>query len=336
MKARQIDILKQPILTLLATFALLVTLQVRRALRYPHPAEDLSEVLSPVGEWIDGVLGGTWGVVVVLISLFFAALIITRIIGRYALSVIRTFIPMVLFAICVGGVLLPIGTPSLMLSVLMIAISTELMIVSFKRTERFSEVMRGAFWLGLAVLIIPDLIYVAILLPIQWLIWQRTPREMVAGLIMVLLPLLPTSTLWWMNGEEFWWLATEWCSALSPIAPTSLTALYTSLGGLLPSILLGALTLLTFASIVVSFGGFSSMRTRARKGHHYFTLLYLVGVAMLLLGIPASIAVAVMGFSSVPLIHTFFVRRTGIVSAIIYIVLLLTTLLTVLYPSLGI
>lgn len=336
MKARQIDILKQPILTILVTFALLATLQVRRAVLYPHPAEESSDILSPLGVWIDSLFGGAWGVVAVFISLLFAALIITRIIGRYALSVIRSFVPMVLFAICVGGVLLPIGSPALMLTVLMISVATELMIMSFKRTERFSEVTRSAFWLGVATLIVPNLIYVAILLPVQWIIWQRSPREMVAGGIMFLLPLFPISTLWWMGGKEFWWLATEWCSALSTIAPTDFVALYNHLGGLMPTILLGALTLLTLASIIVSFGGFGSMRIRARKGHFYFILLYLVGVAMLLLGIPASVAVAVMGISSVPLIHTFFVRRTGVVSAIIYILLLITTLLTALYPSLGV
>lgn len=335
MKARQIDILKQPIPTLLASFALLVATQTLRAVRHPLPAEALSGVLSPLGVWIDTLLGGVWSIVAVIISLFLASLVVTRIIGRYALSVIRSLVPMVLFAICVGGVLLPIGSPALMFTVLMIATSTELMILSFKRSERFSEVMRGAFWLGLAVLIIPDLIYVAILLPIQWVIWQRTPREMIAGFIMFLLPLLPISTLWWMGGKEFWWLATEWCSALSPIQPTNLAALYDSLGGLVPTILLGTLTLLTLASIVVSFESFHTMRIRARKGHLYFTLLYLVGVAMLLLGTPASVAVAIMGFAAVPLIHTFFVRRTGVASAIIYIVVLLATLFATLYPSMG-
>ena len=334
MNARQIDILKQPIPTLLATFALLATSQTLRAVRLPYPAENLSGALSPVGAWIDTIGGGTMGIVVVLLAVLLASLIITRIISRYSLSVIRSLVPMVLFSICVCGIVLPIGSPALMLSVLMIVHATELMIMSFKRTERFSEVMRAAFWTGLAALIVPDLVYVALLLPIQWLIWQRSPREMVAGIIMLFLPLLPASYLWWQGGKEFGWLTSEWCAALSPITPIDFAALYGSIGGLMTTILFGILSLLTLASIVVFLGGFGSMRIRARKGHLYFTLLYLVGTLMLLLGIPAAVAVSVMGFASVPLIHTFFVRREGASSALIYILVLLATLFTAAYPLL--
>lgn len=335
MKSRQIDILKQPIPTLLATFALLLTWQTLRAVRLPYPAENLSGALSPVGAWIDSTLGGIAGTIVVLIAVLIASLIITRIISRYSLSVIRSLVPMVLFSICVCGVVLPIGSPALVLSVLMIVHSSELMIMSFKRTERFSEVMRAAFWTGLAALITPDLVYVALLLPIQWLIWQRSPREMVAGVIMLFLPLLPTSYLWWQGGKEFGWLTREWCSSLSPITPIDFAEFYGSIGGLMTTILFGILTLLTLASIVVFVGSFGSMRIRARKGHLYFTLLYIVGAAMLLLGLPATVAVATMGFASVPLIHTFFVRREGAMSAIIYILVLLATLFTATYPLLA-
>jgi hypothetical protein len=335
MKSRQIDILKQPIPTLLATFALLLTWQTLRAVRLPYPAENLSGALSPVGAWIDSTLGGIASTIVVLIAVLISSLIITRIISRYSLSVIRSLVPMVLFSICVCGVVLPIGSPALVLSILMIVHATELMIMSFKRTERFSEVMRAAFWTGLAALIIPDLIYVALLLPIQWFIWQRSPREMVAGVIMFFLPLLPASYLWWLGGQEFGWLTREWFSTLSPITPIDLAEFYGSIGGLMTTTLFGILTLLTLASIVVFVGSFGSMRIRARKGHLYFALLYIVGAAMLLLGVPVAVAMATMGFASVPLIHTFFVRREGTVSAIIYIVVLLATLLTAIYPQLA-
>lgn len=276
------------------------------------------------------------GSIIVLIAVLLASLIITRIISRYSLSVIRSLVPMVLFSICVCGSLLPIGSPALALSVLMIVHATELMIMSFKRTERFSEIMRAAFWTGLAALIIPDLVYVALLLPIQWFIWQRSPREMVAGTIMFLLPLLPTSYLWWQGGKEFGWLIHEWWGSLSPIAHIDFAEFYGSIGGLMPTILFGILTLLTLASIVVFVGGFGSMRIRAHKGHLYFSLLYTLGVAMLLWGLPTAVAIAVMGVASVPLIHTFFVRRKGVMSAIIYILVLLVTLFTAIYPLLAV
>ena len=42
---------------------------------------------------------------------------------------------------------------------------------------------------------------------------------------------------------------------------------------------------------------------------------------MLLLSAPAAVAVAVMGFASVPLLYTLFVQRPGVVSAVVYVVL---------------
>ena len=78
------------------------------------------------------------------------------------------------------------------------------------------------------------------------------------------------------------------------------------------------------------------MRLRARKGHIYFSLLYLVGVAMLLLGIPVVVALPVMGFASVPLIHTFLVRRKGAVGVVVYVAIVLLTLATSVLLSLGI
>ena len=336
MKARQIDILKQPILTLLATFALLMTVQSLRALHFPRPAENVANTLSPVGSWIDGAMSGTVGLIATLLAILLASVIITRIISRYTLSTIRSLMPMVLFVICVCGVLMPIDSPALMLTLLMIVHSTELMIRSFKRTEQFGDVMTGSFWVGMAALIVPDLIYVAILLPFQWILWQRSPREMVAGFLLFLLPLLPASFLWWMDGKEFGWFAIEWFESISPITIVDFNSLYISLGGLIPSTLGGLISLLTIASIAVYFNSLGTMRTRARKGHLFFTLLYLVGLAMLLIGIPAGVATLIMGYASVPLIHTFFARRTGIASAIVYLLILLLTIFTTAAPQIGI
>ncbi len=336
MKARQIDILKQPIPTLLVTFLLLVTVQALRAMQHPYPAENIAESLSPLGRLIDTSLEGVAGVVVTLIATLFTSILITRTISRYALSVIRSFVPMVLLSIGVCGILFPIGSPALALSVAMIAKATELMIMSFKRTERFGEVMMAAFWTGTVALIIPDLVWIVALLPIQWLIWQRSPREMVAGVIMTMLPLLLASCGWWFAGKPFGMFAKAWCATLPPFEVMDFEAAYHQMGGILPTLLLATILLLTLASIVASFGAFGSMRVRARKGHLYFSLLYILGVVMMfLLGTPAAVAVAVMGFASVPLIHTFFVRHKGVAIAAIYALVLLLTILTAAAPIWG-
>lgn len=334
MRRQQTDILKQPIPTLLFTFVALLVVQTLRAVRAPLGAESVGGVLSPVGEWIDSSLGHVGGMVVVLLSVVVASVIITRIISRYSLSVIKSLLPMVLFVVGVCGVVFPIGSPAIALALLMIVHATDLMIMSFKRSERFSEVMRASFWTGLAALVVPDMVYLLLLLPLQWLIWQRSVREMVAGVIMALHPLLLASFCYWVGGEEPLWLVGEWWQTITPLHAPDFAGLYHSVGGLGSTLLFGSLLLLTLLSMVVFVTSFTSMRLRARKGHIYFTTLYFVGLAMLLLGSEPQVALPVMGYASVPLIHTFFVRRKGVVSAIIYMVLVALTLVCALLPLL--
>ena len=330
---REIDILKQPIPTLLATFALLLTVQTLRARLAPTPAESIEGILSPLGVWIDTTLGNIGSLVAVILSAIISSVIITRIISCYSLSVVRSIVPMVLFVVSVCGVTFPIGSAAIMAVMLMVVHATDLMIMSFKRSERFSEVMRASFWTGLAALIVPDLVYVLALLPLQWLIWQRSPREMVAGAIMALLPLLPASFAWWVGGKEPLWFAEAWSQSITPLRAPSLGVLYDSVGALLPTILFGVLLLLTLVSILVTLGGFNSMRLRARKGHIYFITLYLVGLFMLLLGSEPAVALPLMGYASVPFIHTFFVRRKGALGVIIYIMVVVIALAAAILPT---
>ncbi len=332
MQRQQTDILKQPIPTLLFTFAALLVAQTLRAIRAPYTAESVEGLLSPLGEWIDASAGYGGGVAIVLLSVVVASVIITRIISRYSLSVIKSFVPMVLFVVGVCGVVYPTNSPAIALSLLMVVHATDLMIMSFKRTERFSEIMRASFWTGLATLILPDLVYLLLLLPLQWLIWQRSPREMVAGVIMALLPLLPASFCWWMAGEEPLWLLREWSSSITPIHTPNIALLFESVGGWGATLLLGVLVLLTLSSMVVFVEGFSSMRLRARKGHIYFMVLYLVGLFMLFYGSEPLVAIPIMGYASVPLIHTFFVRRKGVASTIIYVAVVVLSLTTAILP----
>ncbi len=55
MTSRKIDIIRQPIPTLLATFGVLVTLLTIRSVRSPHPAEVATDFLSPLGVWLNGI-----------------------------------------------------------------------------------------------------------------------------------------------------------------------------------------------------------------------------------------------------------------------------------------
>lgn len=333
MRRQTFDIHKQPLLVLLLTLVALLVVQTTRAIVAPLGAERVSDILSPLGGWIDGLLAGS-GAVIATLAVVVGAVITTRIITRYTLSPVRSFVPMMLFAVGTIGTLFPVGSPAILLALLMLVHSTDLMIRSFKRSESFSEVMRGSFWVGLATLIVPDVVYVMILLPFQWVIWQRSPREMVAGAIMALLPLLPASFCWWVAGEEPLWLAEEWCATITPLHTPNFGLLVESVGGVWSASLVGLLTLLTLASTVVVISGYNTMRLRARKGHLFFAVLYFVGVFMLLCGSHPAVALPIMGYAMVPLVNTLFVRRQGALSATIYIAMVALALLVALLPLL--
>lgn len=328
---REYDILKQPIPTLLVTVGALFLLLTSRAIRSPYATEQGEGILSPVGVWIDSLLGPYVGVVVVAGAIISASLILTRVINRYSLSVIRSFMPMVLFMVCVLGVVYPISSPSIMLSLLMLTEATELMFLSFKRQERFSQVMRGAFWTALAALIVPQISYLLILLPVQWVIWQRSTREMFAGALMVPLPMLLGSCLFWFGGQPFGWLLDEWYNCFAPLKVVNIAELYACSGGILNCALWGVVMLITLWSILVFVGNYHSMRTRARKGHILFSLFFLLEMMMFFLfNCHTMVIVPLMGLSAVPLIHTLFVKRKDILSMVIYFVLIGLTALSAL------
>lgn len=325
--ARQQDILKQSIPTLLVTFGALLVLQTTRALSRPFGTESVEGVLSPVGVWFDSLLNPYVGIAVGLIATALASVIFARIINRYSLSVIRSFMPMVLYVVCAFGVVYPAGSPSVMMAMLMLTRSVELMLLSFKRHECFGEVMCASFWAAMAALIIPEMTYLLLLLPAQLLIWQRSPREIFASALMVPLPMLLASCLYWFGGTPFGWLQREWYNTFPTLDFVNFGEIFTLSGGVLNCVLWGLLTILTLLSILVFVGNYSSMRTRARKGHIIFSLLFLFGLLMLLIGCHTAVVLPVMGLASVPLIHTFFVRRKDVVSVVIYLIIIgLTTL----------
>lgn len=329
MRGAKTDILKQSIPTLLVTFATLLGALILKALAVDecYPAAEL----SPAGEWFDVALGSVWGVVVAGVAIVLAAIIVTRITSRYSLSVIRSFVPMVLLVVCCFGVVLPVESPSIVVALLMVVHSTELMLMSFKRAERFSEVMRASFWLGMAVAMVPDMVYLLLFLILEWIVWQRSLREMVAGTIMLLLPLGPLSFIWWAGGREPLWFVEEWCGALTvPQLPTiDLAGVVGTLEGAAHLLLFLLIFILSLVSVVVFILGYGSMRLRARKAHTLFMVLFFVGVAMVLMGLSPALALPIMGFASVPLIHTFFVRRKGVGSAVVYVLMLALTVASV-------
>lgn len=319
MYQRRLDIVKQPIPIILGTFGLLIALLTIRAVGAPLSCEDVEGMLSPVGVWFDGLFSPLWAVVFSVVMAVASAVVFTRIISRYSISVIRSFIPLVLYGVFVCGVVFGVGSPSLQLSLFLLAHSAELMVGSFRRCEMFDEVMCASFYAGLAALLVPDLLYVSLLIAYQWMLYRRSVRESVAGAIMWLLPIVPAEFVGWLAGGKVGDVAAGWIESLSHLQLGSVDSLLTACGGTFGVVLLGMLLLLGAVGVVKFVASYGTMRIRARKIHLYFALLFLLGVVMLLLGVSPVVSVPIVGMGAVPLVHTYFVRRPGVVSAAIYV-----------------
>ena len=320
MQQRKPDIIKQPIPLILGTFAVAVALLVARAVRAPLPCEaEVAGVLSSVGVWFDGLFSPLWSVVFAVFMTVGSAVVFTRIISRYSISVIRSFIPLVLYCLLVCGVSYPVGSPSLGLALFLLAHSAELMVGSFKRKTMFDDVMCGSFYAGLAALLVPDFVWASLLVAYQWSLYRRSARECVAGGVMWLLPIVPAEFVSWVVGGKVGLVVGEWAERLSLPSVLSVNDVVQQCGGVFGGVLVGVCLLLGVVCLVAFVAAYGAMRIRARKIHLYFSALFLVGVAMLLLGFPVVVALPIVGMGAVPLVHTFFVRVPGVWSVNIYI-----------------
>ena len=328
MTSRKIDIIRQPIPTLLATFGVLVTLLTIRSVRSPHPAEVATDFLSPLGVWLNGLLGSGGGIAATILATIVSGVIITRIISRYSISVIRSFMPMVLYIIGVGVVAFSPQNPSLHLCWLLLLRSAELMIAGFKRYEMFDSVMCSAVYMAIAALLVPDLVWVVPLLVIEWFVFRRSPREMVAAVVAMCGPVAICTFAWWTADHNVWCFAEGWAAALTKPTLIDFGSLIRECGGVMTTIALGLYTLLSLLSIATIITNNQGMRLRARKIHICFTILWFIGLAMLLVGVPFAVALPTMAIGAIPLIHTFFVKHSGVFSALYYVALVAVAIAT--------
>lgn len=285
----------------------------------------LAGSLSPLGVALDGLVGGYGWVAAVasLIVVLLSATVFTRLILRYSLSVIRSLLPLVLYGVWVlGSGFVP--SLSLHLAGFMLIRSAGLMIHSFKREERFNDVMCASVYVILAALLVPDLVWTLLLLPVAWSTFRRTPREVLCSLLAMVAPLLVVSYVWWVPTGRVWTFLEGWYGGLTKLHldPTALLA-YVDAMGPTNVAMVALLVLLTLASVVVYVRSRGAMRLRARKVHVCFLLHFVVGVVLLLGGAPVATSVLLMAVGSVPLLHTFFVHCPGLPTALIYLLLLL-------------
>lgn len=315
------DILKQPAAIILLTEgALLLT-----GVLFTLGEREVLAAATPTAELIEGIFGGAgtlFGALFATLLIIVNSLLAARIVTRYSASVVRSFVPMVLYIIAACATTIQTGSVIPQLTATLLIAGSSRLIRSFKRALIFAPLFEGFFLIGIIPLLYPNAFPIVLLSLLMMPIYERTPREWLAGLAGALLPTILCAWLWWLFAEQD--VATTLNENLFALSNSGLQIadLFT-IDRLSEGVLLSFMTLIVLCSLVSLIVAGSSMRTRPKKINWHFTLIVLGALAMLIFEEPSPYFYALFACGFAVIAHLFFARWPHIITLIGYILLLI-------------
>lgn len=315
------DILKQPAAIILLTEgALLLT-----GVFFTLGEREALAAATPTAELIEGIFGGAgtlFGALFATLLIIVNSLLAARIVTRYSASVVRSFVPMVLYIIAACATTTQTGSVIPQLTATLLIAGSSRLIRSFKRALIFAPLFEGFFLIGIIPLLYPNAFPIVLLSLLMMPIYERTPREWLAGLAGALLPTILCAWLWWLFAEQD--VATTLNENLFALSNSGLQIadLFT-IDRLSEGVLLSFMTLIVLCSLVSLIVAGSSMRTRPKKINWHFTLIVLGALAMLIFEEPSPYFYALFACGFAVIAHLFFARWPHIITLIGYILLLI-------------
>lgn len=314
------DILKQPAAIILLTEgALLLT-----GVLFTLGEREAMAAATPTAEVIEGIFGGAgtlFGALFATLLIIVNSLLAARIVTRYSASVVRSFVPMVLYTIAACATTIQTGSVIPQLTATFLLAGSSRLIRSFKRTLIFAPLFEGFFFIGIIPLLYPNALPVVLLSLLMMPIYERTPREWLAGLAGVVLPTVLCTWLWWLFAEQD--VATTLNENLFALSNSGfqIADLFT-IDRLSEGILLAFMALIILCSLVSLVVAGSSMRTRPKKINLHFTLIALGALTMLFFESPTPYFYALFASGFAVIAHLFFARWPHIVTLVGYLLLL--------------
>ncbi len=266
---------------------------------------DLVPLLSGVGYL--GVLG-------------VCAFRVTRIATGNMLHVSRTFLPILFFLVVSSGVFITPANLTGMLAAWLFTEGTYLFIASFRRALGFGTLFNAGVLLGAMPLFYPQALVLWLAVPVALVLFKRTWREGVACFAGLLLPLAGYSYLDWATGGAFLSAGRQIVERLG--FGMGYTGLEIGLGQI---VLLSLLVLIFFLSAGTFAGMSRSMRTKPSRIATYF--LFVTAIAAACFALPGRnvMVFPLLAVGVANIMPFFFVRNPGMVSATLYIALLVCT-----------
>lgn len=316
------DAIRQPLGITVATFAAIMALVMVRSITVPYPAETALTADMPLGALIDSlfhntVVANAAGAALALLN----AILLSGIIVRYSVSPVRTYLPITLYAMTAFGLCVPFGSVSAMLATLLLLVSTNRMIDSFKRSYQFGNVFKSAFFVGMIPMLYAPATLLLPIIPITLVLYRRTLRETITALTGAVLPTIICSVFWWMAGRPWSHICTcLWEGMTTSTLPSLATFAADAPLGL--KIYSALCALLTIASIATIIARITTIRTRAKKIYLHFIWLAALCAAMLMLPGSDIAAIAITAVPLSALISAFFTNYRGWLSFAVYLVIL--------------
>ena len=294
-----------------------------RLLYAPYTVESTVGVDMPLGRLIDGLLAGHRLAIhsIAMLTLFVNGALITRLIDKYNISTVRTYLPIVMYVVMGYGILAPFGTVGAVSVSMLLIVSSEQMIAAFKRSYTFNNVFNSAFCLGLMPLIYSTSLPLVLILPFALSLYRRTAREWIVAIVGLGLPLLLASAGWAAAGYGWGFIAGSLAEAFVTPAGVGVAAALKEVGiaAYIYVVLALGIVLLSIAAII---SGSHKAGVRARKIYVHFTCLTLLSAATFFIPSGTIVSIGLIAVSAALLSTAFFIRFRGLFALIAYIALI--------------
>ncbi len=290
----------------------------------PSMSSDLAP-LTPTAAIVEGLVGGSGslaGIVVSTLLILCNGMLLSRIVSRYSVSTVRSFLPMLLYTVALCGPMSPYGSVVPQVVALLMIMGSARLVAGFKRTLIFAPLFEGYFLIGTTPLLCPALLPVAVGHLAVMAIYDRTLREWIIGVGGLLLPTLLCSWGWWLlDGAEPLFVVESMIEGLS-FEATTLGTLFAG-DALTSGLLMAYMTALSlFGTALVVVAG-NQMRTRPKKISYHFALITLLALVVLCLTTPSATLYALFACGFAVIAHTCFARWRSVWATACYVVLLI-------------
>ncbi len=319
------DVARQSFPSVFTTYLLLLILGGIRAF-VAAPAPGAGDELPGGGELlggvVDAVLGapGEWfAALAALCVAFITGLRVTRIATGSLLYVVRTFLPMVFFAVVAVGFYFSGASANAMICSLLFTSASACFVFSFSRSYCFGLVFQGGASIGVMPLLIPSMAMMWLAVPAALVIFRRSGREAIVCLVGLFAPLALYSYVAWIAGGDFLGAAMTIVRALAGNPGFDLHAM-----GAPRLVLSCLLILLMFLSVGVYAA--MNMRTRPSRITAYFITAAVIAVAYLLLPCRSQEVYPLLAPSVALVAPLYMIKRKGMVPALLYGAILLAAL----------